>query len=236
MLKIFRLLVLCTILALLISGFAMAQNSGALFKSSEAAEDNSFRAILGEIYHEVSRPIYNEFSQIDNIPVSKMFFYIGRPYLPYINWYWLLGSSLLSLAVFLTLALLLSKIMPARIETIGNAISTNFPAVLGWGFLSAILFIPLLLTIAITIIGIPLLLLIYGAAGILGYTAMASRLGKKILNKAHPILALTIGVAIISLVTMVPIFGWLLSLGLLIIALGAVLTTRFGTKSQQNAI
>lgn len=169
--------------------------------------------------------------EIMSIPSNQLFFYLGRPYIPLINWYWILAANLFFIAIFYTLAVLLFKLFPHHIKSVGQAITQDLRLVLGRGLLATILMVPMMVLLAITIIGIPLIIFLFGAAGIMGYTAIAQIVGEKVLGDTNPIVTLTLGVLFVGLMTMVPVLGWLLSLLLFIVAVGAVLTTRFGTVS-----
>jgi hypothetical protein len=109
--------------------------------------------------------------------------------------------------------------------------------VFGWGLLAVALAIPLMVLLAITIIGIPLIIVevaLLAVAGILGYTAVSQLIGNKLAGAAsgkpvNPIGAIALGVLIIGSLSMVPIIGGLLSLVVFIAAVGATLSTRFGS-------
>lgn len=167
------------------------------------------------------------------IPVGEMFFYLGRPYMPFISWSWLLAGNIIAITVFFFLSVLVHALFPARIKAVGQAVKSDTGGVIGRGFLGVLLIVPAMLVLAITIIGIPLVLLVVGVAGILGYAAIALIVGEKLLSGENPVAALALGVLIVGVLTMIPILGWLLSVALFIVALGAIITTRFGTVSPQ---
>lgn len=113
----------------------------------------------------------------------------------------------------------------------GQAITPDIGSVLGRGLLTTILMFPAMVLLAITIIGIPAIMLLFGVAIIMGYTAITQIVGEKVLRGSNPIVALALGVLLVGVLTMVPVLGWLLALVLLMVALGSVVTTRFGTVS-----
>lgn len=172
-------------------------------------------------------------SEFKAIPVGEMFFYLGRPYLPFVNWSWLLAGNIIALAVFFFLSVLVHALFPMQVKVVGQAIKSKTGVVIGRGLLVALLILPALLVLAITIIGIPLVLLVVGMAVILGYASIALIVGEKLLNGDNPVAAMALGALIVGVSTMIPILGWLLSLALFIVALGAVITTHFGTVSSQ---
>ena len=173
-------------------------------------------------------------SEFKAVPVGEMFFYLGRPYLPFVNWSWLLAGNIMTIALFFLLSVLAHALFPAQVKVVGQAIKSKTGVVIGRGLIATLLIVPVMLALAITIIGIPLVLLVIGIAGIFGCTSIALIVGEKLLNGDNPLAALALGVLIVGAMTMIPILGGLLSLALFIIALGAVLTTRFGTISQQS--
>jgi hypothetical protein len=234
--KIIKPVVLVLLLVLALSGIAAAEDTTAtetgisalaenLDRLQETTTDNDFDLIIAIIRRAVR--------ELGSIPGNELIFYLARPYLAEINWYWLLGGSLISVAVFYALAVLLFTFLPGRVKLVGQAIPAHTGLVLGWGFLAAVVTVPAILLLAVTIIGTPLILLFIGAAGILGYTAIAFLVGENLLRGANPFAALSLGVLIVGLLTMVPVLGWLISLVLFIVALGAVLSTRFGTLLPQ---
>jgi len=71
-------------------------------------------------------------------------------------------------------------------------------------------------------------------AALLGYTGIALLVGEKVVATAssrtvNPLGAIAIGVLILGLVAMIPFFGWLVSIAIYVLALGAAFTTRFGS-------
>ena len=104
--------------------------------------------------------------------------------------------------------------------------------------------LPLLIFLAITIIGIPLIfveILLLAVAGILGYTALTQIIGTKIADSAgsqvvNPLGAIALGALILGVLNMIPFFGGLLSLVLFVFAVGAALVTRFGTLQTQPGL
>ncbi len=212
-----------------LSGDANSMQSVSLEETAEVAGSNM---VSGNNSSELSA-IKEIVSDFKAIPAGEMFFYLGRPYLPFANWSWLLAGNLMSIAVFFLLSVLVQALFPAQIISVGQAIKSKTGAVIGCGLLAVLLIVPVMLVLAITIIGIPLVLLVVGVAGILGYASIALIVGEKLLNNDNPLAALALGVLIVGVLAMIPILGWLLSLALFIVALGAVITTRFGTISPQ---
>jgi hypothetical protein len=102
-----------------------------------------------------------------------------------------------------------------------------------WGVLGIILIVPLAIMLAVSIIGIaliPLELLAVFLASLIGYIAVAIMIGKKLLkalNNDTPsiILSAILGVLILWLVGLIPIFGSIVKVIAWIIGFGAVIMT-----------
>jgi hypothetical protein len=100
-----------------------------------------------------------------------------------------------------------------------------------WGIFGIILIVPLAVMLAISIIGIaliPLEILAVFLATLIGYIAVAIFIGKKLLtalNKDNPavILSAILGVLILWLIGLIPIFGGIVKAIAVIIGFGAVI-------------
>ena len=174
------------------------------------------------------------------------------------GWFSLLGT-LLRIGLVMLLALIVAVVATGPIDRISRRVAAD-PWVSGFvGLLAQVLFVPVLvLTIvflAISIVGIPLLLLVPFALvallfGVLmGFTGVARRVGEWAVGPYKgPLVATIVGVAVITAGAIVTRIVWLipgpiapLALVLWMIALfveyvawtvglGALLLTRFGTR------
>lgn len=105
-----------------------------------------------------------------------------------------------------------------------------------YGFIVALLLVPVNLFMAITVIGlplIPLVVIIFCAAMIFGYTAMCQLVGlkffKAIKKGGQPmVLEVIVGLLILWVVAMIPFIGWLVKLFIWLAGLGATVATKFG--------
>lgn len=96
-----------------------------------------------------------------------------------------------------------------------------------------------LLVTALTILGIPLAMLgglLVWAAGRFGFTAVALVLGMAVRGQDEPhtetgsvLLSATIGTALLTLVGLVPLAGWLVSVTAMLFAFGGVVLSKFGS-------
>ncbi len=169
----------------------------------------------------------------------------------------LLGT-ILRVSLVLLLAMLVALVAARPVERIAER-ATREPWVSGFvGLLAQLLFVPVLVitvvVLAISIIGIPLLVLVpfgvlaFLAAFLVGFTGLALRIGSWAAPGRSPFVALAVGVVLVAAVTLlarllallpVPLWPitWVVALvGFLIeyvvwtMGLGAALLTRFGTR------
>jgi hypothetical protein len=174
------------------------------------------------------------------------------------SWFRLLGTVLrISIVMLLTLLVMLIAARP--VERIGDRAGRE-PWLSGFtGLLAQLLFVPVLVitvvVLAISIIGIPLLLLVpFAVIGFLiailvGFTGVAHRVGRWAVGPHRPgLVALAVGVVLVSGIALIsrgvsllPVPLWPLTwvvggLGFLAeyvvwtVGLGAALLTRFGTR------
>jgi uncharacterized membrane protein len=146
--------------------------------------------------------------------------------------------------IMFALAALTYTLFPAQVKRAGAAVSSKTGPVIGWGILALVLAVPLAILLAITLIGIPLIIVeaaIFAVAAILGYAGIAGLVGGKIIasassKAANPLAAIAIGVLVIGLTAMIPIIGALVSLAVYTMAVGAALVTRFGSTGPEEAV
>lgn len=158
------------------------------------------------------------------------------PFRPFLLFYGSVARTIWNMIVLFALAALTHALFPDRVKMSAEALSSKTGPVIGWGLLATVLAVPLMILLAISIIGIPLILveiIFLAVAALLGYTAITQLLGTRMISSAasrpvHPFAALALGVFIISLLSMVPVIGSLVSLAVFVIAVGSALVSRFG--------
>ena len=157
---------------------------------------------------------------------------------PAILFGWLFFRSLLQAV----LAAVIVLIWPEPVTRTARAVVEHAVAVGAVGLAVMVLAPVLLVLFAITLIGIPLTII--GAAVLIvalvfGWTAIGIKVGER-LNEAlklnmSPALSAGVGtfllLIVVGLVDMVPIIGWLATFIVSMLALGAVVLTRFGTRA-----
>lgn len=145
--------------------------------------------------------------------------------------------ELLLIPGLFAVSLLILALWPARVEAVTDHFKSNTGRSLVIGLLTMILALPAGILMVVTIIGIPVALLLAAvllAARLLGYTAVAGLVGKRVMGltrrEVSRIWELAVGVTLLGLIGLVPLVGWLIGLLLTAAALGSALDTRFGTN------
>jgi len=152
-------------------------------------------------------------------------------------WYGGTTASILGIIVVFALNVLVFTLFPEHVRTVRAAIEEKTGAVVLWGGLVAILAVPLAGFLTFTVIGIPLIwvgVLVFGVAWLLGYAALTWLVGRRVSDAAsarveNPLGQIALGVALLGILGLVPLVGLLVGLVAFVLAVGASLTTRFGT-------
>ena len=155
---------------------------------------------------------------------------------PFMGSYGNVARGVINMLIMFALAALTYTLFPLQVKAAGYAVSVKTGPVIGWGILAAVMAIPLMILLAITVIGIPLIfveIIFLAVAVILGYTGIAHLVGNRVINAAssnpaNPLAAIALGVLLIGLISMIPLLGFLVSLAVYILAIGAALATGFG--------
>ena len=143
------------------------------------------------------------------------------------------------LIVMFVIGWLLLSLLPQPMARQTDALRTSPMHTLGWGVLAFLLFVPLMMVLVFTILGIfliPLLVLAYVYAGIVGVVVSALLLGHKLSDplkreRISPVSALAIGLVILGLIRLVPVLGAVVTLVLWLFGFGVIVATRFGTRA-----
>lgn len=147
---------------------------------------------------------------------------------------WWLAVSISTLVLGLVLLALAPRAADAALETARTRLGVS----LAWG--AALFFgLPLVAVVAlITLIGIPLglglLLALIPLAG-LGYVTTGYLLGRLLLKDASRIAAFLVGWAVLRAIAIVPFLGVLVWLVGIVIGLGILLVTLWGTRAPRGA-
>ncbi len=146
--------------------------------------------------------------------------------------------SILSTLGFIILAILLVAFFTPQIGRASALIEKKFWTTFGWGILAPFLFVIVLIGLVFSIIGIlllPLAFLVFLAACVFGYVAVAHLCGKKLLValrlRGKPMMAeVIVGLILLWLISTIPMIGGVINAVVGICGFGAVAVSRFGTK------
>jgi hypothetical protein len=149
--------------------------------------------------------------------------------------------KLITAFIWFILAIVLVAIFPRQISTGASQIRTSFWSVFGIGILGIVVYIGLVIFsafLSLILIGIPILiaLIIIGVIiKLFGQVILFFFFGESLYKafsrkQASPLLAVTLGFILITIIGLIPLFGVLFSLILSIIGWGVVIRTRFGTS------
>lgn len=148
-------------------------------------------------------------------------------------------SFFVGLIMTLIFGLLLGYLMPKQLEAQANAIQAQPLKVFGWGILACLLFVPIVITLVLTILGIlliPLVVLAYVFAGLMGVIACSLFVGNEVSKRLQStpmamLAVLALGIVVLAVVRLIPVIGEILTLLLWLMGFGVVLSTRFGTHA-----
>jgi cytoskeletal protein CcmA (bactofilin family) len=139
---------------------------------------------------------------------------------------------------FLGLAALLISFFMSQLGSISSKAESQWLKCLLWGILGELLIVPVAVLLAITIVGIPLILievLLISIAMIMGNIAIAHVIGKKFANAVRkpnqPMLTEAVaGLIILFLIDLIPVVGGIVKWGAITTGFGAAILTKLGTK------
>lgn len=155
------------------------------------------------------------------------------------NW---LGGLATAIA-FAALGALVVVFAPGATRRVSEAVQQKPLNTAGVGCLTLFLLPILALLLVITVVGLPVVLvlaLIAVLAWMFGSVGVGFLAGEKILQAFRareilPVLAVIVGILVLAIVGQVPVIGWLISCLVGLLGIGAVVLTRFGTRSYPPA-
>jgi hypothetical protein len=183
------------------------------------------------------------------IPPFESDFMRGINYIPPVwggLWFLWVPFAMLTMAA---LAMVIVMFWPKPVERVANAVVSQPLVSGGMGLLTLIVLPFALLFMVLTcvlILAIPVVAIVLGGATLLGWTALGLELGKRIAialkQDWHPAVAAGIGVFVLTLVAAgvdqafqivwwLSCVGWVIPTLIGVVALGAALLTRFGTRN-----
>lgn len=154
------------------------------------------------------------------------------------GWSWIFAIiSIFFLMCLLVLGMIAYAVIPKQMVAISEVIKKSPWRVGCWGIGGLISIIPLAVLLTMSVVGIalvPLQMTIAVTAIILGFIAVAQGVGGQILlmfkkTDRSLMTQASLGLAVIWMLGWIPYLGWMLKAVIIVIGLGAVLVTRFGT-------
>lgn len=139
--------------------------------------------------------------------------------------------------VYFCATVLAIVLVPNRVLLISDTIYQSPGKSFATGIAAAIIFIPLLIFLLITCIGIPLIpvaIIVAIIAWLLGYASVALFIGTRFFHtKSQTLLWLaSLGVLILAIVQYIPFLGWFLVFIFELTGFGAVILTKFGKQNK----
>lgn len=196
-------------------------------------------AIGGRIFRDEGSVVEGELVEVlPQVNLRQLFAFLPA-WLPGRPWVALFQAiySLVLFLVFLALALLVEIFLPRQVTVVSQTLRGGvwMALIVGAGALAA--FLPLVILVALTIVGIPLvpILFLFVSFGLLlGLVAVTLLLGQRLLDlirrgEHRPSLTVSLGAICLGLVYLLPFLGGVALLLAAVIGFGAVMRSRFGT-------
>lgn len=143
-----------------------------------------------------------------------------------------------SILTWIALGILLALLLPEHVMLVGTTARIKTRRSLVLGLLSVLLAPAVLVVLIALIISIPLAIIVvvgFIAAWALGTVAIGWLIGNYMLRSLAPqqnkrLLQVIVGLTVVILAGSLPYIGWLISIGVGLVGLGAVFLSRFGTR------
>ena len=155
------------------------------------------------------------------------------------GWSWIF--AIVSVAIFLGILLLTVLtvfLIPKPVRLIATAVREKPFKVTIWGLAGLVLVVPLAVLLAVSVVGIvliPLEMAIVLCAILIGFISVSQLVGQKLFTvlkrQDQSLMRETIwGLIILWLIGWIPYVGWMIKVCAIVLGLGGVLLTRFGTN------
>ncbi|NOZ03981.1 MAG: hypothetical protein GXO92_05170 [FCB group bacterium] len=200
---------------------------GSVYVGPDAVIRKNAVSVGGSVSMEQGGVIYGDVVEVGGFRLGSLF----MPFQQYGYWGFPWGFHLISFFGLLALALLSVLLLPNQLDSVSKTIKTDIPKAILYGVLAGILFVPLIIMLAVSILGIPLIpftIMITVLMALFGYFAVAMVLGSRLLttaNRPEPsaLLNVFLGLVIIWVIGLIPILGHLIKIAVYVIGLGGVL-------------
>jgi uncharacterized RDD family membrane protein YckC len=158
-----------------------------------------------------------------------------RPLPPALAWSWIVAL------IFFGIHLVILLLMPRPVQKCADTLTERPLRCLVVGILAYILFLPLLVFLSWTIIGVPVLICALVAAALVGkvvvYRVSGGQIGRQLGLSAldQPLIAFCLGTALFYLLYMVPIFGWVVWFLITPLGVGSVVCAALSGLQRERA-
>lgn len=147
-------------------------------------------------------------------------------------------AGLIAVSSFFALFLLIAILFTNRVGNVSFYAQKHFWKSLLAGLISLLLVVPATLFLIVSIIGlplVPLLFILISAATLFGFTAMSQLIGLKFFSAIKKpnkpmVVEVIAGFIIIGLIAFIPIIGWSIKFIIWLTGLGGAIATKFGTS------
>jgi hypothetical protein len=154
------------------------------------------------------------------------------------GWSWIF--AIVSVAIFLGVLLLTVItvfLIPKPVRLIASAVKGKPFKSTAWGLAGLVLVVPLAVLLAISVVGIvliPLEMAIVLCAVLIGFISVSQLVGQKLFTilkrQDQSLMRETVwGLIVLWLIGWIPYVGWMIKMCAIVLGLGGVLLTRFGT-------
>lgn len=153
-----------------------------------------------------------------------------------------IASFLLLYALSFGMGFVFLLLIPTRMKTMEAELTRNPLPTLGVGVVGAVLFIPVMVMMCLTVVGIPValvmfLLLPFGIA--MGFTAIANVVGMHLPlppSRRTQAAVLALGLAVLLGLVFIPVVGTLIFWATFVLSLGVLIRTRLGNRGQGQPV
>ena len=207
---------------------------GSVYLKDTAAVGGDTVSVGGKIMREPGAIAKGEITEVSAAGISPAVSYFTK------------GGMLQGLGIFrlltilgvVVLAIILVAMFMPQLGRVSGELEGDLLRNFLIGLVIALLFFPIMIALAVSIIGIvliPVWVILLGAACLFGYVAAGHVLGKKTLHafrleNRSMMTETLVGIILLSIVGLVPVGGLIIKLIAVLCGLGGVYTTRFGTK------
>lgn len=206
-------------------GGNVASVFGSVKVGGKGVINGSVAAVMGEVEKEPGAVIKGE-----EAGIKGPFKISGKRFISTISIF-----SIISLILLFGVSCLFLLLLPDRMSYMIESVQYKMGRRFGIGAIAYLLFIPAIIALAISIIGlllIPFFIPLFLITVFIGMTAVKVAIGKRISGeiegKGADYIYLLIGAVLVFVLPYIPVLGWLTYLCISCIGLGVVLDTRFG--------